>query len=132
MLSPKLAARQFAQTFTWGEQYLLPSSRTLGALMLLTTILTSQLSDPDEAATWPIWALLFCGVLMIAPYEIYCIFPINERVKEIGNALEHGAVREDAVKKELQELLKTWAFRTWGRILTPTFVGVVGLTYGQE
>jgi Na+/melibiose symporter-like transporter len=132
LLPPKLAARQFTQTFTWGGQYLLPSSRTLGALILLTTMLTSLLPDPDDAATWPIWALLFCMVVTVAPYEIYLIFPLNDRVKEIGSVLEHSTVSEDAVKRELQTLLKTWAFRNWGRILAPVVVGVMGLAYGRK
>ncbi|KAF2832487.1 hypothetical protein CC86DRAFT_279941 [Ophiobolus disseminans] len=126
-LPPKLLTKQFKQTFVWGGQYLLPSSRALGAFLLLTTILTSRLPDPAEAEKWRNWAVLFCTLITIAPYEIYLIFPINDRVAEIGEELEKGAKEEGEVKKELKELLAKWQFRNFGRVAMPVFVGVAGM-----
>ena len=127
LLPPKLLARQFRQTFIWGGQYLLPSSRALGASLLLTTILTSRLSDPAEAEKWKNWAGLFCTLITVAPYEIYFIFPMNDRVEEIGEELEKGVRMEEDVKKELQDLLAKWQFRNFGRVALPALVGVAGI-----
>ena len=127
LLPPKLLARQFKQTFTWGGQYLLPSSRALGASLLLTTILTSRLPDSAEAEKWKNWAGLFCTLITVAPYEIYFIFPINDRVEEIGEELEKGVKVEEEVKKELKDLLAKWQFRNFGRVALPTLVGVGGI-----
>jgi hypothetical protein len=82
--------------------------------------------------TWTTWAWLFVALVVIAPYEIYCIFPINDRVKEIGRELESGVRTEDDVKGELRGLLGRWRVRNWGRILGPAAVGVLGLVYGWK
>jgi hypothetical protein len=129
-LPPRLLTKQFTQTFTWGGQYLQPSSRVLGLLTLLTSFLTARLPDPVEAGKWSIWVGLFCLLVTIAPYEIYLIFPINDRVTEIGEALDKGKEREEEQKRELQSLLGKWAFRNWGRISMPVVVGVVGIVWG--
>ncbi|KAH3972075.1 hypothetical protein HBH64_119910 [Parastagonospora nodorum] len=126
-LPPKLLCKQFAQMFTWGEQYLLPSSRLLGGSFLITTILTSQLPRTSDAEIWKTWAVLFCALFTIAPYEIYLIFPINDRVKEIGQEMEKGMGRDAEQKKELQELLLKWQFRNFGRVLTPAIVGLIAM-----
>lgn len=126
-LPPKLLCKQFTQTFTWGEQYLLPSSRLLGGSFLVTTVLTSQLHRTSDAEIWKTWAVLFCVLFTIAPYEIYLIFPINDRVKEIGQAMDKEVGREAELKKELQGLLSKWQFRNFGRVLTPAIVGLIGM-----
>ena len=127
LLPPKLLAKQFQQTYIWGRQYLLPSSRMLGASLLLTTVLTSRLSNPQEAEKWKNWAALFCTLIVVAPYEIYFIFPINYRVDDIKEELEKGSKEGDDVKKELKELLAKWQFRNFGRVVWPTLVGVGGM-----
>ncbi|KAF1937609.1 hypothetical protein EJ02DRAFT_356436, partial [Clathrospora elynae] len=73
-----------------GGQYLLPSSRTLGAALLCTSILTSLMSEPSEAETWKMWAGCFVFLVLVAPYEICFIFPLNDRVEEIGEELERS------------------------------------------
>lgn len=127
VLPPKLAVKQFKQTFTWGGQYLLPSSRMLGASLLLTTYLTSRLPKPAQAAKWRAWAACFGTLITVAPYEIYYIFPINDRVEEIGEEIESGARNEEEQKRELQELLGKWQFRNFGRVGLPAFVGVAAM-----
>jgi hypothetical protein len=126
-LPPRLLCKHFTQTFTWGGQYLLPSSRFLGASLLLTTILTSRLSDPVEAEKWKTWAALFVMLVTIAPYEIYLIFPINDRVEEIGVMMEREMEKEVEQKRELWGLLKQWQFRNFGRVGMPVLVGVLGM-----
>lgn len=63
----------------------------------------------------------------MAPYEIFYIFPINDRIEEIGEEIEKDKGREVELKKELQELLNKWQFRNFGRILSPLVVGVAGM-----
>ena len=130
LLPPKLAVKQFKQTFDWGGQYLLTSSRALGASLLITGILTSQLSDAVEAEKWKVWAGSFCFLILVAPYEIYFIFPINDRADEIGLELERGGVtekKEGELKKELRVLLGMWQRRNFGRVGMPLVTGVVAL-----
>lgn len=130
-LPPHLAAAQFTRTITWGLQYLLPASRILAVLLCTTTILTSQLASPFEAQKWRIWALYMCSFATIAPYEIYLIFPINDRVAEIGRVLgKYEQDNEEVVEmhgKELHELLKKWQARNFGRVIMPVLVGVAGI-----
>jgi hypothetical protein len=104
----------------------LPSSRILGGLLNLTAILTSQLSNPREAKKWKTWAILFCVLIIIAPYEIYLIFPINDRVEEIGQEMAKGMGGEVYQMKELQKLLRMWQLRNIGRVVAPAVVGVIG------
>jgi hypothetical protein len=124
LLPAQQACRQFTQTVTWGFQYLQPSSRILGVSLLLTTLLTFQLPG-EESETWKTWATALAILVPVAPYEVYFIFPINDRVKEIGRELSTGE-EEKSVKKELDALLRTWKIRNWGRVLAPLVAGVVG------
>jgi hypothetical protein len=105
----------------------LPSSRLLGVSLLLTTILTSRLSDPVEAGKWKTWAVLLGMLGAIAPYEIYLIFPINDRVEEIGKEMEKRIGREVEQRLELQGLLKKWQSKNFVRVGVPVLVGVVGM-----
>jgi Na+/melibiose symporter-like transporter len=102
-----------------------PSSRILAASLLLTTVLTTYLPDPEHAEAWKIWAVALGILVPVAPYEVYCIFPINDRVKEIGESLEKGR-EEKGMKKELEELFGKWIFRNYGRVGIPVVAGVVG------
>lgn len=80
-----------------------------------------------EAEKWKSWAVLFFVLITIAPYEIYLIFPINDRVEEIGEELEKGTKSEEEVKRELKVLLEKWQFRNFGRVAVPALVGVGGM-----
>ena len=59
----------------------------------------------------------------MAPYEVYCIFWINDRVAEVGRELKAGnEIKEkgddgsqSAVDEELEELIGMWRRRNWGR-----------------
>ena len=60
---------------------------------------------------------MFGIAVSMAPYEIYFIFPINDRVVELGKALEVTGEKEENEKidKELTTLARKWRFRNWGR-----------------
>jgi hypothetical protein len=101
-------------------------------MLLLTAILTSQLSNPLEAIKWKLWAGCFFFPTWVAPYETYLIFPINDRVKVMEKELEGGVEgkREDELKREMQELLGLWQRRNFGRVAWPLVTGVVALLGG--
>lgn len=109
---------------TWGFHYLQPSSRILGASLLLTTILTSQLAG-EEGEKWRLWAMALAILVPVAPYEVYFIFPINDRVKEIDDDI-NGRGASEKVEKELKRLFRKWKVRNWGRVVMPLVAGVVG------
>jgi hypothetical protein len=127
---PKVGAQQFCATVKWGRQYLQTSSRALGASLIIVTFLISRLNDPNESQQWKTWATALTILVPVAPYEIYFIFPINDRIDEIRLELE-GKKAEDfsaAQKAELGELLKKWQWRNWGRVTCPLIAGLVALT----
>lgn len=123
-LPPAQACTQFTQTVTWGFQYLQPSSRILGALLLATTILTASLPDAEDAEKWKSWAVALAVLVPVAAYEVYCIFPINDRVKEIGESIVGAGGK--GVERELEGLFGKWKGRNWGRVGMPLVAGVVG------
>ncbi|KAF3041358.1 hypothetical protein E8E12_008231 [Didymella heteroderae] len=125
LLPPAQACRQFTQTVTWGFQYLQPSSRILGASLLLTTVLTSRLADAEHAQRWKLWAVALGILVPVAPYEALCIFPINDSVKRMGEQVRSGA-DEKRVAPELIRLLDRWRVRNYGRVVLPLVAGVVG------
>jgi hypothetical protein len=125
LLPPHLAAKQLTQTVAWGFQYLQPSSRILMFALIITPLLTWRLPDPVQAENWKLWATALAILVPVAPYEVYCIFPINDRVKEIGDELAKGS-NEKQAKQELQDLFKKWQFRNFGRVVIPLVAGVVG------
>ncbi|KAJ4991592.1 hypothetical protein SVAN01_02973 [Stagonosporopsis vannaccii] len=125
LLPTKQACAQFTQTVTWGFQYLQPASRTLALLLLLTTALTARLPLPLHAEAWKTWAVALAILVPVAPYEVYWIFPINDRVKEIGKEVEEGRDGERA-GRELRGLFELWRLRNYGRVGIPLLAGLVG------
>jgi hypothetical protein len=95
----------------------------LGASLLLINILTSRL----ESEEWKTWALLLCSLVIVAPYEIWFIFPINDRVEQIGRELGEGNKKEEDFRSELHALLNQWQARNFVRMGLPLCVGVVGM-----
>jgi hypothetical protein len=49
-----------------------------------------------------------------APYDICYIFPLNDRVEEIGEEMDREVRKAEEQKRELQELLGKWQFRNLG------------------
>lgn len=132
------ACAQFLRTVTWGKTYLQPTSRLLAFLLLATSFATSRLRDPAQARLWTKWALALAVLLPVAPYEVYFIFPINGRVREIwreeeeaergpdGDGDADGERERSRAEKELKGLFEKWRVRNYGRVVIPVVAGVVG------
>ncbi|KAF1931301.1 uncharacterized protein M421DRAFT_343619 [Didymella exigua CBS 183.55] len=126
-LAPRPACAQFTQTVTWGFRYLQPSSQLLAISLLATTLLTSQLPDPAHAHAWKTWAAALAALVPVAPYEVYAIFPLNARVRQIGEDLEGEKEREGKdVEEELKGLFGSWKVWNWGRVVMPVAAGMIG------
>ena len=63
--------------------------------LITTVFLTLRLPDPAQAEQWKTWALAVGIMVPVAPYEVYCIFPINDRVKEMIKILRNVEMRTD-------------------------------------
>lgn len=127
---PRTQSRQLIQTVDQGGRYLQPTSRMLGLALLSITAVLFVYPDPACPTRWRHYATALCILAPIAPYEVYAIFPINGRMKEIGGQLEarHGGDPWDEKEvKELGELLRAWQVRNFGRILPPLVASFVGL-----
>ena len=75
------------------------------------------------------WVVALGMLLPIAPYEVYCIFPSNDRIKEIGRDLrtrEKDELRGEEAE-ELDGLFTKWQWRNGIRFVTPVVASVVGL-----
>jgi hypothetical protein len=57
------------------------------------------------------------------------IFPINDKVRDIGVRVDRQGKDESGekeAKRELRVLFKKWQFRNFGRVVMPLLAGVVG------
>ena len=72
--------------------------------------------------------------ISMAPYEIYFIFPINDRVIELGKALEatEGKKEDEKIDKELTMLARKWRFRNWGRAGPALIISVLMAFIGSS
>lgn len=103
-------------------------SRLQALLLVVTALLTSRLDDDEQAQKWKVWVAILGIFVPVAPYEIWAIFPINDRVNEWQQALQSGkGVDEDEIKAELGELLDKWQTRNLGRAAWPLATGVIAL-----
>lgn len=118
---------QFNATIARGAKYLQPSSRVSGFLFLSLTLLISQHPDPDVAWKWKLYGAAFLAVMQVAWYEVYFIFPINDTIKAIGEAMARSGEQElsEAEQKRLRELVLKWERRHRWRIVMPFFGCVV-------
>ena len=63
-----------------------------------------------------------------APYEIYFIFPINDKIMAMNQQVEKDG--EDMTKQQISELsslLDKWAYRNFVRVALPFVAGVLGI-----
>ncbi|KAG7004376.1 hypothetical protein G7Y79_00026g059600 [Physcia stellaris] len=135
--SPLARIAQFNSTVHKGGQYLQPSSRVLSACLLTLTVL-EYLADGWGARCWA-YACTLLVVLPVAPYEVCCIFWINDRVAEVGRELKAGnEIKEkgddgsqSAVEEELEELIGMWRRRNWGRAGPALAAGVAVAIIGS-
>ena len=121
--------RQFNHAVHLGATYLMPTSRTRPVLILTLAYLfyaqaSAQLKEPsfsNTVAAWSPYALAIAVMVPTAPWEIYLIFPTNDRVAEMQKQLErmgkenYGDERDD----EIGELISVWQKWHVGRVVAP-------------
>ena len=133
---PRTKVAQFIHTFTLGGRYLQPTSRAM-ALCVAALLYLSW----GKSSQYILYALALAVLLFTAPYEIYFIFPINDRVEELGKKMDkmdaddgegNGAEGEIArIDKELRALIAKWGNRNFGRagpcLVAAVLVGIAGM-----
>jgi len=117
----KTKIAQFNLVIEMGARYLQPSSRTLGALFASLAVLFYCHPDPMIASRWRDYAMAMGALVSTAPYEIYAVFPTNDKIGNMGQDLKitQAADFGDKRDKEVDELLKKWRKRHIGRIVAP-------------
>lgn len=116
----KTKITQFNLLIENGALFLQPSSRALGASFASLAVLFYCHPNTALALQWKYYALAMASLVTTAPYEIYAIFPTNEKLAGMGKELDgmKSADFGDKRDKEVDILLKKWAERHLGRILT--------------
>ena len=116
--STRTKISQFNHTIALGFKYLQTSSRILSACRASLAILFYNHPNPTLASRWKYYALAIGALITTAPYEIYAIFPTNDRVAKMGKEL--GKEKQDDFgdhrDKEVVDLLRKWQWRHVGRI----------------
>ena len=120
--------KQFNIMIHKGLTYLLPSSRVMSISLASTAYLLSQSPNPEVAAKWRYWAIVLVILVPIAPYEMLAIFPINQKIAEIGERVEKdGSDRlSEAETEEVKGLIRKWQKRHIGRMLLPFAASLIG------
>ncbi|KAK3658019.1 hypothetical protein LTR56_000773 [Elasticomyces elasticus] len=120
---PHAKAVEFVHIFTLGGRYLQPTSRLLGA----STVMLTAWSYAQDNGLWRYYLLCFGLLAPIAPWEMYMIFPINDRVAEMDRRMEQDGsnVLSAAEKNELGGLLSRWAKVHSFRFVMPALAAVV-------
>ena len=116
---PKARIQQFNLTVSNGARYLQPCSRTLPiVLAALCYIIYARLSGwTFQDRQCLLYTMALSLLLPIGVIEINLIFPVNDRVAELGETLDGDASTENdaAVDKELTALFDKWQLRNWAR-----------------
>lgn len=128
--SPRARIRQFDLTIDNGRRYLQSGSR------ILTFIIAAASFTMYARPGWTFWDSQFLvyitTVLLLMSVgigEIFYIFPINDRVLELGEILDHNGKtgKDDAIEKELAPLLKSWQLRNFWTRAVPVMVASVSI-----
>lgn len=128
LVSPPSQLKQFVATFTRGQKYLLPSGRVIMIALIVNTCLTAMHPDLEISADWSSWAMISGILVVAAPYEVYTIFPLNDRAKELKKQIEKDERSlTPSQEAEIRDLLTKWAFRNYGRVILPLCVGLLGM-----
>lgn len=113
---PRVKVAQFNLTIGKGSRYLQPASRVLAVSIMTLLYLAYVTPSSGWGFKCTVYAIALVMLVPVAPYEIYLIFPINDRVAELGTKMEkEGTDDNEAIDKELIMLLRKWRFRNWGR-----------------
>lgn len=128
--APSTRARieQFNVMIDKGMQYLLPGSKIMATALAALAFLTSRHPNPDIARRWKYYGLAFACLASTGPYEDYFIFPINDKMAELGKKLEPTMNNFEGQKDaEVDLLLDKWTKRHVGRIMTTTSAFLIAL-----
>lgn len=98
------------------------------ASLVSRTVLTLYHPNPDISKGWTTWALMSGIMILAAPYEIFTIFPINDRAKTLKRQVEkERQPLSHAQELEVSHLITKWASRNFVRVLLPLVAGLIGL-----
>lgn len=116
---------EFTQLFTWGAQYLQPSSQILG--VSLATLACWSYLVARESGVWKYYVASFVILAPLAIWEVVYIFPINDRVKEMDDRLRvsEGASLDAKEEEELKRLLQRWSAFHVARFAAPLIAGAI-------
>lgn len=83
----------------------------LGLAVLAYSV--SKHPDPIVAIRWRSYAFSLAVLLSFAPFEVFVIFPLNDRIGEIGVQLREkgGKDADEQTQAQLFTLLKKWQAR---------------------
>ncbi|KAK3117987.1 hypothetical protein LTR53_000139 [Teratosphaeriaceae sp. CCFEE 6253] len=109
--------------YTLGGMYLQPSSRILGA----SAVALTAWSYAADNGGWAYELLCFGLLIPIAVWEVYMIFPINDRVAELDKKMQGGGggALSKAEVAELTDLLNEWSTMHTVRWVLPGVAAVV-------
>lgn len=122
--------RQFDLTIDNGRLYLQSGSR------ILTFIIAAAAFSMYARPGWTFWDPQFLVyiatvilLMSVGIGEIFYIFPINDRVLELGEILDRNSKtgKDDAVEKELAPLLKKWQLRNFWTRAVPVMISSVSI-----
>ncbi|TKA63293.1 hypothetical protein B0A55_10382 [Friedmanniomyces simplex] len=116
-------AAELVHLFTLGGKYLQPSSRILGASSIALTAWSYAVGNGLGAY----YLLCFGLLILIAVWEVYMIFPINDRVAEMDRQMMKGGGEALSVEeeRELGRLLDQWSRMHTVRFLLPGLAAIV-------
>ena len=81
--------------------------------LAVLTYSMSKHPDPTVAIRWRYYASSLAVLLSFVPFEVIVIFPLNDRVGEIGVKLREKGEKDadDKTQAQLVTLLKKWQAR---------------------
>ncbi|KXJ85440.1 hypothetical protein Micbo1qcDRAFT_169436 [Microdochium bolleyi] len=128
--STAVQVRQFNHVLVLGFKYLQTSSRLIPVALLSLAGATyhhQQQPGPPLVQHWTHYLAATLVLLITAPWEVYLIFPTNDKITGYGRALDKerqgrfGDKRDD----EVQRLLTEWQFWHVGRIAFPMIATLI-------
>ncbi len=127
--------RQFNHSVHLGSKYLQPTSRAMPVVMLVMAYLShveaskdlKELSLSYTMAAWLPYALAVAVLAPTGPWEIYLIFPTNDKIAEMKKELEKRGKENfgDERDNQIGELLSIWQKWHVGRVVAPLLATMI-------
>lgn len=133
LATPKEKAAQFKKTVIMGETYIQPMSRTCSVLLMSMLALTYNDPTYNGIPDWKAWGTALCVLAPTLPYELFFIFPLNEKIKGMLAEMEQGdrkAGKDDSEK--LNGLFRKWRLLNIGRLTPPLVASIIILSVLQS